>query len=754
MLLLSGKNLYRNILNRFFSDKRSMITVRVLPNFYPNSKTNVLNFMIKNSYFLLGLTLLLLTDTVFAQQKWQKVTLPKYAEMAASFKNSPAQYAETLTYGLEGPLTREAINTDLDAIKKQGIKVVTIEGGYKMKEPYLSEGWFENVKMIVQELKKRGMHLWIIDEGKYPSGFAGGKFSQERPDLRMQGLVIAKRINLKEGEAVNEKLDASIISAVAVNAENKTNEIISISNNTLNWRALKGNWQVLLAQHRFKTSVTRAANNPTGGKDTVNSLCDYLNPAATRQFLGFTHVQYKKYIGNEFGKTVLGFRGDEPEYNFTPWTPELLSIFQKKKGYDVTPYLASFFAPFMTEKQKLAKADFWDVWSDLFRDNFFKVQADWCAQNGLEYMVHVNHEDKLMDLARSEGDYFKDMRYVQVPGVDAIWHQIWYDNVADFPKIASSAAHMYGRSRALSESFAAYTPKPTVTDVRWVVNEQLVRGINLFEYMFWPSSANGRPKGESYLTDAAFPALAEYSNRASYLLSNGIPAAQVGLYCPTESMWLGNENANTSLLNIAKQLLEHQVDFDFVDNQGVSSVFKLNKGVFTNLSGQDYRTIIIPETKIMSNQALKRLEDFAKQGGKVVFLGNPPEQIFGKTFVEAQSVKTINWAVKEASGEINDNVIGEISSPDVKFNQSIPAIKYLHRHWQDAELYFFFNEGEQDQNLKATLNGTGKAEIWDANNGTSKPIASTSANGKTQLQLVLPKHQSQFIIIRSNRSSK
>ena len=142
-------------------------------------------FHLKKSYFLLGLSFLL-TDAVFAQQKWQKVTLPKYSEMAATFKNSPAQYAETLTYGLEGPLTLEAITTDLDAIKKQGIKVVTIEAGYHMKNPYLSAGYFESVKMIVQELKKRGMYLWIIDEGKYPSGFAGGKFSQERPDLRMQ----------------------------------------------------------------------------------------------------------------------------------------------------------------------------------------------------------------------------------------------------------------------------------------------------------------------------------------------------------------------------------------------------------------------------------------------------------------------------------------------------------------------------------------------------------------------------------------
>ena len=235
--------------------------------------------------------LLLAALSSSAQKAWQTLTYPTYGQMTAQLKNYPQPYAETLTWGLEGPLSRESIVKDLDAMSKQGVKSVTIEGGYHMKAPYLSPGYFEMVKIIVEELKKRNMHLWIIDEGKYPSGFAGGKFSQERPDLRMQGLVVARRINLKQGETVNEKLDTSIISAVAVNAVDKSNEIINIGAGNLNFTAGDGSRQILLVQHRFKTSVTRAANNPTGGKDTLNSLCDYLNPAATRQFLEFTHVQ-------------------------------------------------------------------------------------------------------------------------------------------------------------------------------------------------------------------------------------------------------------------------------------------------------------------------------------------------------------------------------------------------------------------------------------------------------------------------------
>ena len=196
------------------------------------------------------------------------------------------------------------------------------------------------------------------------------------------------------------------------------------------------------------------------------------------------------------------------------------------------------------------------------------------------------------------------------PGVDAIWNQIWYDKIADFPKIASSAAHMYGRPRALSETFAAYNPKPTVEDARWVINYELVRGINLFEYMFWPASASGRSGPSGYLSDPQFPALAEYSNRASFLLSSGKPAAQIGLYMPTASMWLGKENANTSVLRIAKQLLENQLDFDFVDEQGIGSVFTLEKGAFKNLSGQTYSTIIVPSVSVIRRKMLEQAAIF------------------------------------------------------------------------------------------------------------------------------------------------
>ncbi|MCX6634563.1 MAG: glycosyl hydrolase, partial [Acidobacteria bacterium] len=276
--------------------------------------------------------------------------------------------------------------------------------------------------------------------------------------------------------------------ALAVNLADSTSRPLEADSGELRWTAPEGKWQVLLVQHQFRTSPTRAVNNPTRGKDTNNSLCDYLNPAATRQFLAWTHEQYKKAIGAEFGRTFLGFMGDEPDYSISgiPWTPAIAAEFERRKGYDVRPHLASFFAPQLSDEARRAKADYWDVWSDLFAENFFGVQAEWCARNGVEYIVHLNHEDMMMALVRSEGDYFKAMRRVHAPGVDAIWNQIWPDKIADFPKLASSAAHLFGRPRAFTESFAAYRIRPNLFEAKWVLDYQLARGINMVQIMFQP----------------------------------------------------------------------------------------------------------------------------------------------------------------------------------------------------------------------------------------------------------------------------
>ena len=150
-----------------------------------------------------------------------------------------------------------------------------------MGSPYLSPEWLEMVKKTVEMAKERDMRVWIVDEGKYPSGFAGGKFTTDAPELRMKALVVDEPIEV-EGE-FSKKLSDDYVSAIAVNKEDSTNQILDIKDGEINWQAPVGKWKVLLVKHDFRSSPTRAVNNPTRGKDASNSLLDYLDPAATQK---------------------------------------------------------------------------------------------------------------------------------------------------------------------------------------------------------------------------------------------------------------------------------------------------------------------------------------------------------------------------------------------------------------------------------------------------------------------------------------
>jgi hypothetical protein len=692
-----------------------------------------------------------------AQQPWKQLSDPLLKDISKSFKTPPPEYGMILWWGWDGPMTDTVIKRDLDRIKAMGFSGVMLEAGYGMTAKYLSPEWFEMVKIAVGEAKKRDMRVWIEDEGKYPSGFAGGKFSNERPDLKMQGLVVTDKIDAVAGEKIVRKLPGYALSAVAYNNDDKTSKIIDISSGELNWQASEGNWRIFIAGNRFRSSVTRSVNNPARGKDTTASLMDYLNPLATRQFLNWTHEEYKKYIGNEFGKTFMGFMGDEPDFAYTPWTPKILEEFKSKKGYDVKPYLALLFTPQLSEDAKRIKADYWDVWSDLFRDNFFTVQAEWCRENNIDYIVHLNHEDQLPGLAKSSGDYFKNMRNVGIPGVDAIWAQIWMDHVADYPKLASSASHLYGRPRAFTESFAAYTHKPSVQQAKWVIDYQLVRGINWVQIMFMSASASKQStttastapaRQISFFQTDTFPPVAKYINRASFLLSQGRPAAKIGLYFPSLSLWYGDNESNTSLLSVSQQLMENQLDFDFIDEQSLASVLSSENGTLINNSRQAYSAIVVPSISVISNTTLQKLKKFADSGGKVIFMNKQPDLVIEKTFYKAGETEKFTWALTETSGKITPALLSFLPPSDLKLSKFCADIKYINRNLKDAELYFIFNEGKEKQSVEVTLTGKGTPEIWNAITGeVSKIEKFIKSEGKVIMQLDFDPNETKFVVL-------
>ena len=548
------------------------------------------------------------------------------------------------------------------------------------------------------------MRLWIQDESDYPSGFAGGYISERYPQLGMQDIVADIQVRVQPGQTLSMPVpkDTLAIMAIETDTSQQIKQVIPIPvppDFELKWltpaegstpREPHYNWQVQFVRHVYLSSPTRNFNRADGtrAKDGTYSLIDYLDPKATDAFLKIVHETYRAAVGDQFGKIVLGFFGDEPDWSSgIPWTPTLLDKFKEQKGYDLTPYIPQWFSHQPTEQSQRAMADYYDVWSGIFRSSFFGEQAAWAKEHNVEYLVHLNHEETMLALEHSEGDYFRDERYVEVPGIDNLDQLVpdavhvpdgkWNIN-NNFPKLASSAAHLFGKPKVWAEEGGGVG-----IDGKYQLDFQAVRGVNALQ-LRTPimRGAGGEPvTGPPPPVPPEAPMIAWYANRAGYLMAIGRPAAQVGLYHPGNSIWLGGEDAvesDRSTTKLGWELFEHQVDWDYFDEQSLSSVATLEDGGFKNLSGQVYKAIVLPSMTVITRTGLERLKEFAQKGGKVIFVGKPPRLILDRTFMDAKDVPDLSFATLiEPSGDITAQVIAALPSLDVKLDAAFPET-YLH----------------------------------------------------------------------------
>jgi hypothetical protein len=284
---------------------------------------------------------------------------------------------------------------------------------------------------------------------------------------------------------------------------------------------------------------------------------------------------------------------------------------------------------------------------------------------------------------------------------------------------------------------------------------QLVRGVNALQIRT-PILVEG---GAAAVAGSALPAIppqtsliAWYANRGGYLMAIGRPGAQVGLYHPGNTIWLGGadaQEADRSTTKLGWQLLEHQIDWDYFDEQSLSSVAAIEDGGFKNLSGQVYKAIVFPSMTVITRSALDRLREYVKAGGKVIFVGQTPRLVLDKTFLDAKEVPDLSFAtLVETSGDITPRVIEALPTPDVKLSAEFPRLTYTHRVWRDGDMYFFFNESDRTESRVASLKGHGQAQSWDMATGKIHIMTSATREGDMErIPLTLGPHEAKVIVL-------
>jgi hypothetical protein len=623
------------------------------------------------------------------------------SELRESLRNPGPLMGPIPMWFWNGSLDHDMLIGQIDRMLKQGIRAYFIhpmpqefrtdDFVHGLDAEYLGDEYMAAVAAVVSASEERGMKVWLYDEGGWPSGPNCGKLLAERPDLCGK---IAR---------YNEE----------------------------------GNVEILDRGYPV----------------------DLLNRETTDTFIQQVHEQYAKAVGDHFGKTIVGFFTDEPRFAGRvggaeiPWSPGLPEAFKERKGYDISLGLAILFglkAARSLDESKRAQVifDFYDVVTQVWRDNWWAVLQTWCNDHDLLLTGHLAGDDAIASHLTNGADFFRAMECVDWPGIDVIQHQIHPDtdnqNPNDFPKYASSAAHVTSRNRTLSESFAVYGWDLSFDEMRWITNFQYVRGVNAISPMAFYSDVRGARKigtmsdqfGANPLF-SSYGSYAEYVSRLSTVMTLGDPVVEVALYYPMRSLWFQTDTRiDTSLQHAGRGLLERQIDYDYVGDDALAGAELADDGALCVGHGK-YRAILIPTISTVPIETMRMIRDFAAKGGILVLLGEKPHltcragdtQELMDILVEIES-----HAIVVTNAGDQDVAFGTLAGT-VRLGVANPDIRVCRRSADGVEVFLLTNESTVEAHaLRVKLPVDGTPYIYDPERDSVVPADVTGGTVRVSLE--------------------
>ncbi len=489
-------------------------------------------------------------------------------------------------------LEPDKLNAQLDDMLAHGMRSICIHPFPKdfrpgvfessMSPDYLTKDYFMVFSNVVEHAASLGMNVWLYDEGGWPSGGACGQIAAADKEGRF------KKRFLGYGNGGEE-------------------------------------------------FALRARPYGPGGRNYPSII----EPGTTEEFIRRTHREYKKYIGHHFGKAVKYTFMDEPampgdHYGANlGWTSDFEEVFKRKKGYDIAPFAKRILDSRHSFDPDIAKAriDYYDVRADLFVERFMRPIKDWDNANALGSSGHLNGEDVAEWAARyGFGSLFRSLRVMDVPGIDVIWRQLFPETAdnpgshAPFPRYASSVAHQQGHMLAMTESFGIYGNAFTPDQMKWLVDFQLIRGINMFVFGYYNVSNAGQwmllfephsgPIAPWWDMEKPF---FEYMARTGQILADGKPAVDIAVFFDTRAFWAGvsvAEAAGSMHYAVANTLDKMNCEYEFVDDDALAAA-EIKDGRL-HVGAMSYSTLVLPSSKWMGNGAKAKLAEFRAAGGKVL----------------------------------------------------------------------------------------------------------------------------------------
>jgi hypothetical protein len=536
---------------------------------------------------------------------------------------------------------------------------------------------------------------------------------------------------------------------------------------TLDWDVPAGTWQVFA----FKEMPT--GQGVVGGAGTGPQLVlDHMNKQAFETYADRVGGTARQYDGQYFGHGMRAIFCDSLEVRANLfWNDQFLQEFQKRRGYDLTPYLPILKVPGAEVPYNATSAnlplydiqnigdrvrqDYWYTVSDLMNENFYSPFIQWATSNNLlsRVQAHGSPTDQLRVYGESS-----------IPETE----DLYADGRYDFLKMSSSGADLFGRHIVSSESFVwqgrAYQTTPE--KIKRFADELLTAGINEIIYHGYPYQLMDRPFpgwhpfaiGGAFSSDmnqnnpfwSYLPQLNEYITRLQYLSQTGTTVAPIALYRGVLSYDAIEPPPPEPAIDT--DLMAAGYNFDHIDGY-VLLHSKVVDHKLISPGGQGYGALVFQRQEILSAPVAEQLLAFAHQGLSIVFTGGIPKT--ESPIVDGQPSATpgTNTLRNIVSGHVHlaadtEDVTKLLEAsvvPNLRFHGA--ALPFIEKRIGQLDIFFLRNPSDAPANVSIDCNSPGTSEIWNPWTGGIHRIANaTRSNGAAHLHLALDPYGSALLV--------
>ncbi|KKI92392.1 glycosyl transferase family 2 [Bacillus sp. SA1-12] len=684
-------------------------------------------------------------------------------------------------HGEEEGVLRE----EMAKIDESGIKAVCVEA--RPHPDFLGPKWWQDIDVIMDEARRRGMKVWFLDDDHFPTGHAAGRIVDAPKELRRLFLTEA-HIDavgpMKHASFLVSKGEGTLVGVIAVKRDHATGELDKeyidvtsfVQDGVLYWDLPGGYWRIFLL-----------IETTTGGSKQQENYLNPLVAESVKVLIDTVHEAFYERYREDFGSTFAGFFSDEPgfyndkdTFNFDsklgkknvplPWSPDLLELLEKELGDDYRLYLPLLWHD--GEKAAFVRYTYMSIITRLYGERFTQQIGDWCRERNVEYIGHVLEDNNVHTrLGSGAGHFFRALWGQDMSGLDVVLWQIvpgfdevpftWIAGETDseffhygMAKMAVSLSHIdpKKKGRTMAEVFGAYGWAEGLKLMKWLTDHMLVRGVNYFvPHAFSPKEfpdhdcpphMYARGKNPQY---RYYKVLNQYTNRVSHLLSGGNHIACAAVLYHAEAEWSGEY---MPFQKPVKQLLQNQIDCDILPIDTILTSASVSKGKLKVLE-ESFDCLIIPYSEALPILLLKRLEDLADEGLPVLFIAELPVRACEQEHVSETLKKlTTHPMVWKIELEHLIRFMREKGFYEVKVENYQPYLRYYHVEYSDVDGYMFFNEHPYNSvETTVTLQNQGKVLFYDPINNVMKEPKVIETEGGMKINLSLAPYESVIMLI-------